>query len=390
MHLAQASLEMKNGSPRARALRAVRQWIADGLLEGGETLPPERDISLKLGVGLGTVQRVLKLLQDEGTIVKHAGRTRTVSESRDHVRGVLKDSVVVIDDWTDPFPALRSPGWSLFVTEGVLRGLGEMGLHAIVSQPRGIGEGNLDRLLASRPMGLIVPDIAAWGGDTSAFGFRALAAGVPVVIFGGEPGSESFDRVEPDHATGDYELTHWLLARGKKHIRQFWPFTWVKPWVTSRRRGYEQAMREAGLEPLEPIQGAQCAYPALDEALEFRSRVESTAGALVPFLLGDKPTDAIMAVNDGIAVQSIAAIRLLGKIPNVDVEVVGYDDFWEESPDRRFELVGPLATVDKNNVECGRRLVSLLVERNQNKLPMEPQIRSVKPTLRVLGSKSFG
>ncbi len=381
---ATAKFEIKNEAPRARALRAVRQWIADGVLAPGETLPPERDISAKLGVGLGTVQRVLKLLEDEGAVVKHGGRTRTVGQAQPERQSVLSDSVVVLDDWADPFPRLRAPGWSLFITVGVLRSLGEMGLHAVVSQPKGIGEGHLDRLLASAPMGLVVPEVDTWGGDPATLARQGHAAGVPVVVFGDEPGCEPFDRVEPNHETGAYELTRWLLARGKKHIRQIWPFSWEKPWVKRRRIGYERAMREAGLEPLPAIRSEEPHYATQDSSLVFRSQAQATAGALAPFILGASPTDALMAVNDGAAAAVSAAIRLLGKTPNVDIEIVGYDDFWEESPDRQYEPAGPLATVDKNNLECGRQLVSLLLERIEKKLPSEPQLRFVKPTLRVL------
>lgn len=383
MKTATADFQIKNEAPRARALRAVRQWIADGVLAPGEALPSERDISAKLGVGLGTIQRVLRLLEDEGVVVKHDGRTRTVAQMQPERQGVLSDSVIVLDDWTDPFP-LRAPGWSLFITAGVLRMLGEMGLQAVVSQPKGLGEGYLDRLLASRPMGLVLPEVDTWGGDPAALAHQAQAAGVPVVVFGDEPGCEAFDRVEPDHETGAYELTRWLLARGKQHIRQIWPFSWEKPWVKRRWLGYERAMREAGLEPLDAIRSEQPSFATQDPRLVFRSQAQATAGVLAPFVLGAASMDALMAVNDGAAAAVSAALRLLGKTPNGDIEIVGYDNFWDESPDREFEPAGPLATVDKNNLECGRQLVSLLLERIEKKLPPEPQVRFVKPTLRVL------
>ena len=383
MSTAAVSVQFKNEAPRARVLRAVRQWIADGILSPGETLPPEREISARLGVGLGTVQRVLKLLEDDGTVVKHDGRIRTIAPAPPDL-DILTESVVVVDDWTGPSLNQFAPGWSFFVTAGVLRGLGERGLHAVLSQPKGIADGQLDRLLRARPMALVVPEVDIWGGDPASLARQAEAAGIPVVVFGGEPGCEQFDRVEPDHETGAYELTRWLLSRGKKQIRQFWPFSWEKPWIKSRRLGYERAMREAGLAPLESIRREEPSYATKDAGTVFRSRAEATAGALAPFVLGAKSTDALMALNDGFAASVNAAMRLLGKTPNVEIEVVGYDDFWEESPDRQFEPVGPLATVDKNNLECGRQLVSLLLERIGKQLPPEPQVRFVKPTLRVL------
>lgn len=382
---AAASFQIKNDAPRARALRAVRQWIADGVLAPGEALPPERDICAKLGVGLGTIQRVLRLLEDEGTVVKHDGRTRTIAQASPERKGVLHDSVVVLADWAEPFPKLRAPGWSLYITAGVLRALGEIGLHAVVvAQPQGRDDGHLKRLLTSHPTGLVIPEADTWRGDSVALAQQAQAAGVAVVVFSDEPGCEAFDRVEPDHETGAYELTRWLLARGKRNIRQIWPFSWEMPWVKRRWQGYERAMREAGLEPFPAIRSEQPHYTTADPGLVFRSQAQATAGALAPFVLGAGRTDALLAANDGAAAAVSAAIRLLGKTPNVDIEVVGYDDFWEESPDRKFESAGPLATVDKNNLECGRQLVSLLLERIEKKLPPEPQLRFVNPTLRVL------
>lgn len=379
----EAEVPLQNEAPRARVLRTMRQWIKQGVLPAGETLPSERDISVRLGVALATVQRALKVLEEEGLVVKHPGRTRTVAEPKESDKGLMKDSVFVIGIGYEDTPADSQPlGWGGYVAAGSLRALSEAGLHTMVLVPEGAKIAGLDRLLASGPMGLIVPEIDIIGVDPCGWARLGAEAGVPTVVFGDESGCQMFDRVAPDHEAGGYELTKWILSRGRRQIRQYWTFATMSAWGLARQRGYERAMREAGLEPLEAIVSLDAEYH--DEGtVAFKARSQAAAGAMLPFIHGEKSTDAIMVVTDGSVSPVIGALGLLGKKANVDVDIVGYDNYWEQVWERDLVPAGPLATVDKNNIEIGRQLVSLLLERRGGSLPVGPQLRLVKPTLRV-------
>jgi DNA-binding LacI/PurR family transcriptional regulator len=297
----------------------------------------------------------------------------------------MKDSVLVIGLGTGGGSWLADAdplGWGGYVAIGAVRALAETGLHTMILGADDSNINGLDRLLANGPMGLIVPEIDIPGLDPYQWARQAAAAGVSTTVFGDELACKAFDRVVPDHDAGAYELTQWLLSRGKRHIRQYWTFASQPEWALARTRGYRRAMQEAGLQPLEAIVSIDATY-AEDPQIAFKARSEAAAGALVPFVLGSKPTDAIMVVSDGSTASVISAIRLLGKKPNADVDVVGYDNYWQQASGRAYEPVGPIATVDKNNMEAGRELASLLLARRAGSLPAEPQIRLVKPTLRV-------
>lgn len=379
--------DLHNLAPRAKALRMLRQWIEEGVWQPGEALPAERDIAIRIGIGPATVQRALRVLEADGLIVKHEGRTRTVAQPRNDEKGLMHTSVLVVGagDWVDAPPDVQPFGWGGYVALGALRALSQAGLHAMVIPPQNLDRAALERLLASEPMGFVVPEIDIPNLDPSPWVNLAREMKVPSVVFGDEPWCEGFDRAVPDHETGAYDLARWLLARGRRHIRQYWTLTPGScAWAIARQRGYERAMREAGLEPLEPVVSLDATYAVNEGAAAFLARSQAAAGALLPFALGSQKTDALMVVTDGSVASVVSALRMLGKTPNADIEIVGYDNYWDQTYQRALEPVGPLATIDKNNIEAGRLLTELLLARRAGTLPPEPQVRLVKPQLRVL------
>lgn len=375
---------LRNQAPRAKALRALRQWIADGLWQPGETIPSERDIAARLNVGLATVQRAIKVLEDEGQIIKHQGRTRTVARLREDEKRLMSDSVLVIGEWADVQGGVEPFGWGGYVALGAIRAISEAGLHAMVMPPQTFEEARFDRLLASEPMGLIVPEIEPPNTIGQTWARRAREMNLQTVVFGDEQWCRDFDRVAPDHESGAYELTKWLIARGRRHIRQYWTLQVEQfAWARARQRGYIRAIEEAGLQPLDPIVSLDPNYAIDDPRVVFQARSQAAAGAMVPFVLGAGTTDAIMVVSDGSVGTVASGLRLLGKIPNVDIELVGYDAYWDQTEFREWEPAPPLATVDKNNLEAGRQLTTMLLERRAGKLPEERQLRLVGPILKV-------
>lgn len=387
MKLELARTTLRNNAPRARALRALRGWINEGVLRAGDVLPAERDISMRLGVGLATVQRAIRVMEKEGLVTRCAGRTRTVTAPAGRPSGMLADAILVIAEAVDMRPGQPVYGWGGYVGAGALHALGECGLHATLISPRHLNETMLRTLLESRPRGLIVPEVDLPCADMLAWLKTAAASGVPTVVFGDERGTERFDRVVPDHRTGSYALTQWLLGQGRRAIRQYWTARAPSRWAEARREGYEQAMREAGLVPLTPIRRLRGVYPELPAEELFLLDAQADAGAMIPYVLGAEPMDAIMVDTDGNVAALAAALKMMGKIPNQDVTLVGYDDYWDQATSRSMDATPPAASVNKRNFECGRALLRLLRERLDGQLPPEPQVRLVEPTLCVRGAE---
>ena len=88
-----------------------------------------------------------------------------------------------------------------------------------------------------------------------------------------------------------------------------------------------------------------------------------------------------MAASDGMIGFFSAALRMHGKEPNKDVWLVGYDNMWDDLEFRQWEPLGPVATVDKKNLEIGHHLMSILKERIDGKIFKEAEHRIVKPEL---------
>jgi DNA-binding LacI/PurR family transcriptional regulator len=127
-----------------------------------------------------------------------------------------------------------------------------------------------------------------------------------------------------------------------------------------------------------------CLHPSYWSEEEDNVRLEKSTRLIAGYLaehLSKDPVDAIMAATDGEVSAVAGACRLLGKEPNRDVLIVGYDHYWEDILEREFEPTAPLATVDKRNHDIGAELVRLLQERIGGSLPAEPQCRVVPSEL---------
>lgn len=58
---------------------SIRQSIADGIYKAGETLPSFRDLAASWKCTLGTVQRAMRTLSEEGLITSHVGKRSRVA-----------------------------------------------------------------------------------------------------------------------------------------------------------------------------------------------------------------------------------------------------------------------------------------------------------------------
>ena len=247
------------------------------------------------------------------------------------------------------------------------------------------------RLIAEKPHGVIfLNEMLKTPGGREAQ--AALGkAGIACVAYGrGEEGGE-YDSVGSDHAAGAHALTRWLIGQGRRRILRLWcGLAGSYPeWLRQRDAGYERAMRESGLEVLPAVTTpGGGVFPISPETFECNARL--MAGYLLEYLSGAGKVDALMSPSDGEADAMTAGCRLLGRQPGKEVLVVGYDNYWAESPSRPFEPMPPAATVDKLNEKIGRELVAVLMARTAGELPAEPQRRLVRPELVVMAGRGDG
>ncbi len=375
---------------RARSSAVVVRALVTGIQEGvyvpGQPLPSARELSRKLSVDRGTVARAMKSLESEGLIRRTSRMTHIVSATAPMAasaaasrNGLLADAIAVLTIRETSLLGHRRPGWVEYITLGAMQAIQGSGHSAIAVHPSKLDEAGLADLAAGAPLGVVLTDLLTESGEDAILrGLRK--ASVPLVVCGDAAAWRDYDRVSSDQEAGCHDLTAWLVSRGHRRILPLWHGLSRHYWLPQRLRGYRRAMREAGLVPLEPVEGPRSPQRC-DAAAAFQAGARFLAGYLIEHLRGETPVDAILTASDGEVAFVSAACRLFGKTPGSDVAVAGYDHYWADCPERRFEPSPPAASVDKRNSTIGAELVALLIDRTEGRLDDGPQLRTVAPKL---------
>jgi len=341
----------RNEYPRSRAVRQLRDLI-DRRYTAGEFLPAELELSVQLSVSRGTLRTAMKLLEKEGLLRAQAGRGRFVTSSIKGPKTMMMDAVAVVTHESNPEGKRRQSGTDPFIQMSAIDSIGRAGLHALMVQPERLAEGGLDRFVQERPRGIVLMRRAVESHLAQEIWSSLSNAGIPVVVYGDAPELAEFDSVVSDHAAGAYQLTKWLIERGRKRILRMWHLAADSPlghrpeWLARRDAGYEQAMKEAGLKPLPAIEQRDM-IPRDSTRETFQAYTQLAAGQLLPHLTGANPIDAIMLTSDGVLAPVAAACKMFGKNPKSDILLAGYDNFWQDDVSRQWETTIPAVTVDK-------------------------------------------
>jgi LacI family transcriptional regulator len=199
-------------------------------------------------------------------------------------------------------------------------------------------------LLEHQVAGIIVNPVRGTTEDIA----RLQARGIPLVALGHNASTLPVDAVRLDYATGARQAVEHLVARGHRRIASL-PSRRERlhPVVVARRRGYEAALRAAGIEP-DPALELLCENTVDDGR-------EVVSAALEP---GRAPFTAVIAFMPLAALGTLMALR--GKrlrVPD-DVSVIAFGDFeWMRAH------APPLTTVDQPTYEVGREAAGLVLRR---------------------------
>lgn len=372
-------------SPRTRVIRWVSESIRSGGLMPGEPLPSERVLAERLKVSRDTVRAALRSMSESGMIGREGERLRKVLPQPGQVmqatqRQVLSSTVTILGK----VPAYEPPGsWDGSIHYAAARLLERAGLHVLSINSQSPEPVDGEQIAAMSPRGVLVTYAAAESTTGQAVIRACQQAAIPVVTYGDGPSLQQVDRVDSDHAGGAYELTRHLISRGCRRILRLWRFPEEHHWLNQRSEGYERALTEAGLPVLPLLRTPRLIDKDVLEEPEFRHVVRMLAGYLSEHVLGPEPIDGLMLATDCHAIQAAAALRLLGKKPNEDVLLLGYDNSLNDCTDRQYESATPVATMDKNNPAIAQALVDLLQKRMTGTLSAEPQTVTVPPRMVV-------
>ncbi len=379
-------------SPRARVMRWLNESIESGKFPCGSEMPSARAIASLLGVAPNTVVTALEEAVASGLVTCRTGtRKRYAGEvpKASPAAGTATFPVVVLARPGRFNSLATAPTWTdSFLSLDIVRRVSSAGRPTLFFDADALPEDGLDAVFAANPSAMVVPDSVS--GDPLAM--EALArcrkAGIPAVAYGNSPELRGYDRAYSDHRAGSRELTRWLLAHGRRRIVPFSPFAPGKFWEHERIAGYEEAMREAGLEPAPckvfgtPLLGL---HQMSANFQAFKSMAVAALVALKRDFGGEWP-DALLCRNDDWTWSAQCAIQELGLEPNRDILVAGYDNMVRNPDFEPFEIPPPVVTIDKHNELTSEDLASLLLARMAGSLPPEPQVRVHKHELVEVGN----
>lgn len=359
---------------RGTAAEAIRRWFDNESFDPGETLPPEAEIAELLRISQPTVNRALRKMEREG-LLSLRGRRRIVADPGTSrlARTVL---VLASTGHTRGPTAQRSTGWEWHIIYNATSDIQRNRMNVLSVTPATLTPRELEGWLLDRPAGILCHALDMIDNGHEDLLEVLTASRIPTVLYGPADLFPDFDTVFPNQEQGAYQITKYLIDRGcRKPLR-----CWNAKWLPERDRGYERACREAGITPLPHLREDRAASPG-DPMRKFELAKPLYTGYLLPFLNGETPVDGLLAPSDGDVPALSAAVREFNLIPQHDIKIVGYDNYWEDSWERKFEPTPPLATVDRRNPEVGRQLAEMLMQRIQDTLPKSPQHRVVEPEI---------
>ena len=202
----------------------------------------------------------------------------------------------------------------------------------------------VDSLRANKVDGLVVAPADSRDGAHLA---EAVSAGTPIVLLDRTVRGLAVDSAVSDGLAGTTAAMRHLLAQGHRRIGMVTNSAHVLlSSMTMRRRGWEDALRGAGIKPDDSLLAVAS------------SPMEDGYRATLELLTGPKPPTAVIAANNFMTIGALRAIRELDIVLCRDLSLVAFDD---------FELLSlyepPITAVAQPVRQLGREAGKLLLAR---------------------------
>ncbi len=329
-------------------LNDLRHAILNGTLKPHDQLPGEFELVEQLGVSRTTIQRAWQAAQEEGLIYRVPAKGTYVAELRpDQPRPKHVGFLVPQFRYTFDGDLLNG-------AEKVLRAHGYRLIFA--QTERRLEEEN--RLLRSMcqegVVGFLLWPVSGPAED------RALLdpeCNVPVVLLDRPIPGQAFPCVTSRNYIGGMQAMEHLLELGHQRIAFLaWPHLDLWP-IAERFRAYQDAMRNAGHQPMEPLLIGEPVEASNYRRLKQEAH-EDVARLAVMLGHSDRPT-AIFAMNDLVALLALRAADQAGlRVPG-DLSIVGFDNL-----ELTEHVVPALTTIAQDvqlmGAEAAKRLLALI------------------------------
>ncbi len=226
--------------------------------------------------------------------------------------------------------------------------------------------------LSSRSIDGFIISVSSETSDSSIF--RTLIEnGFPIVFVDRTMNDIDAHKVMADNFAGAYKATKYLLKSGFKRIAHLTSSKHLS--ITKERlRGYEAALKEAGLSTDESLI-RYCGHGGM-----FKDEIEKSIEEL--FSLKNKP-DAMLTASDRLSNSAIGILRNKGiKIPQ-DVALIGFTN------SINADIFNPsLSAVIQPAMEMGKKATELLISQIESKRPVMEFEKIIMETQLILRDSS--
>lgn len=322
-----------------------------GAAAGGARVPGRRRSAVRLSdvaAAAGVSQKTVSNVINDYPFVAERTRARVTDaiqrlgyrpnlSARNLARGRTGAIALVI-------PELSNPYFSQ-LAEITLEEADRLSLAVLIEQTRGTRE--REEWAISGQRARMVDGIIMSVSALSAEDLRARTGTVPLVVLGERVFNGPVDHVAGDNVGAARDLTEHLLDTGRRQIALIGMESALEPGlVTLRRAGYTQALQRAGISVREELM------------VEVPSLTRECGAAAVEQLLGRTSFDAVLCLNDLLAVGALKALADHGIDVPGEVAVAGFDNIREGA-----YLTPALTTVDWDQETIVRQAVDLLGRR---------------------------
>jgi DNA-binding LacI/PurR family transcriptional regulator len=306
----------------------LRRQIVSGELRPTDRVPSFPQLRVEFGISQNTVEKAHALLEQEGLIIRRQGFGTFVAEPK-----LLAATGVI--GFYGLNPEFRHLPYYVHLLRGVQSAAQRLGLQILLLHPD-FASNRLDQV-----DGLLLLD------PNSGSLMGGLPPGMCCVSLFYQSGQAA--QVVTDDYHGMKEATEHLLGLGHRRIAYLME---DDPFTNNRRRGYEDALRAAGIEPQN-----SWLHPLTPHHIEeFRGRGREAMREWLATDWHELGCTALLCQNDRTAIGVLEALDGAGVHVPTDVSLVGFDSTDES------DLVRPrLTSVHVPLQEIGAAGVEMLV-----------------------------
>jgi GntR family transcriptional regulator of arabinose operon len=343
-------------------LNEIRARISSGKWSAGIQIPTEAELENELQVSRVTIRQALSAAVEEGLIIRMPGKGTFVSGTPKALTKTEKYIGYVV-------PHLSS-NFNVQILLGVESVLQENGFRLIFCNSEGkLAKENqlLKSLQADAVAGYIIQPVFTEE-DNRVLAQIALKEEPIVLIDRGLPGIQT-SSVMSDHLEGGRKIVRHLIDRGYRDIAYLARQPIQLPSIAERLQGYQMAMGEAGLVARDPfVVGGPIELGYLQDDNSPTIEEEAVVERISGFLNSSERPEAIVAMNDLVAMLVLDAAKEAGVCIPEDLGLVGFDNL-------DCAVTYNLTTVAQQSFEIGNEAARLLVQRLQEGKETIQQIR---------------